>query len=204
MSMTNTLHSGSPRAFEAKLKSGTGFAHQAAIVTGTALSLIALWAGLHVHEVTLSEKAPARVETVSARPVSTDDAAAAAKFEQFALARLAPLKPESEVLQSLKAPAPIEVKTLAEPATSVVRLPPRRDKTFAAKPAVAVLPLSHPGPLNLVADAEPAAPVAPVTVPAKPSVLERVAASVPGSKQVADGVGSTVDFVESLLPKFKW
>lgn len=164
-----------------------------------------IWNTIPAQQPKIALQAPAQTITAKAVAPTPEELQSAAQFEQMALAKVSPLKPESDL-----APPAMPLNLLPATLTPVAK--PNFDKAKIAE----VLKVKRAAPL-----AAPA-PVAATQIPAlyyapqanldlapqdepdavKPSLFKRMVSAVPGTDTVGNAVSKTVGFVGGLLPRF--
>ena len=181
-----------------------------AVVASVLANLV--WNSVPARQTKVSTQIPAIVSQVSA-PQSiaptADDVQRAAQFEQMALAKLSPLKPEADVTAAPAAPLvlqPLNLVPVAQTRPDFAKPKPIEAKLKrnlpVANPAEAAIPALYYAPEAAATDNLPAA----IPLPAKPSLFKRIVYTVPGTETAANAIGGALsksaDFVGGLLPRF--
>ena len=179
-----------------------------------ASAVVAIWVVMPEHETAnhadkLTLRAEPRLPVSDVRATEGDQAAAA-QMEQFALAKLSPMVPET-IVSPRPAPAPS-----AEAPKTIVTKPSKVAARIEALPvpqARPTLPVLAPAPANpplVTASAGllPPAPIPPVVltpVPeARPGLMARMGNVIPPKQVVKDKIAATAYFIGSWVPKIGW
>lgn len=183
-----------------------------AVVASVLANLV--WNSLPAHQNKISAQIPAVVSQLTAPAAqinapTADDMQRAAQFEQMALAKLSPLKPEADLVALPAAPLVLQPLTLVPVAQT--RPDFAKPKSVEAKmkrslpvanPAEAAIPALYYAPEAVAPETVSAA----IPLPPKPSLFKRIVYTVPGTETAATAIGGALsksaDFVGGLLPRF--